>query len=96
MLSAGMRMKFLGTVSKINYDGKLIVRGSFAPNPRDRIVDNRNKPVGQVGRVFGPVDSPYILVRPNGKGGMLSLIGKQVYIEEVTYNAKGKRRDRRN
>lgn len=91
-----MRMKFLGTVSKINYDGKLIVRGSFAPNPRDRIVDNRNKPVGQVGRVFGPVDSPYILVRPNGKGGMLSLIGKQVYIEEVTYNAKGKRRDQRN
>jgi RNA-binding protein len=88
-------MKLLGVIQDITYDGRLVVRGTFAPYPRARIVDNRNKPLGQVRRVFGPVDSPYVLVDPTGKNSLLGTVGKQVYIEEVEQYAKGKRRDRR-
>ncbi len=89
-------MKFLGMIQDITYDGKLVVKGSFAPKPREMVVDNRNKPLGQVRRVFGPVDSPYVLLDPTGSNSLLAAVGKQVYVEEVEYNAKDKRRDRRN
>ncbi len=90
-----MIMKFLGAIQEISYDGKLIVRGAFPPRPRDGVVDNRKKKLGQVKRVFGPVDSPYVLIEPTGNSTLLTSIGKQVYIEEAEDYAKGKRRDRR-
>jgi RNA-binding protein len=92
----GDKMKLLGVIQDVGFDGKLIVRGAFAPGPRERVVDNRSKPLGFVRRVFGPVDSPYIIVEPAGKSNLLAAVGKQVYVEEVGYYAKGTRRDRRN
>jgi RNA-binding protein len=88
-------MKLLGVIQDITFDGKLVVRGAFAPYPRERVMDNRSKVLGQVRRVFGPVDSPYVMVEPTGKISLLGTVGKQVYIEEVEQYAKGKRRDRR-
>jgi len=88
-------MKFLGSVQEVNFDGKLIVRGSFAPQLRSIVVDNRQKPVGKVARIFGPVASPYVSVEPIGGSSLLSAIGKQLYVEEVDINAKTKGRDRR-
>ncbi|NLI74525.1 MAG: hypothetical protein GX369_07135 [Euryarchaeota archaeon] len=89
-------MKLLGVIQDITFDGRLVVRASFAPWPRDRVVDNRNRPLGQVRRVFGPVDSPYVMIDPTGRDSLLGAIGKQVYIKEVKHYAKGKRRGRRN
>jgi rRNA processing protein Gar1 len=88
-------MKLLGVIQDIACDGKLVVRGTFIPGPRDRIMDNRSKLLGYVRRAFGPVDSPYILVEPTGNSSLLASVGKQVYVEEVDQYAKGKRRDRR-
>ncbi len=88
-------MRFLGTIQEVSFDGKLIVRGTFTPQPHNRVVDNRKKRLGQVKRVFGPVDSPYVIVEPTGKDSLLATLGKQVYIEEVEEYGKGKRRDRR-
>jgi len=88
-------MRLLGLIQDVTYDGRLVVRGTFAPRTRARVVDNRNKPLGQVRRVFGPVESPYVIVDPTGKNTLLGAVGKQVYIEEVEQHAKGKRRDRR-
>jgi RNA-binding protein len=88
-------MRLLGVVQDIGFDGKLIVRGALTPGPRDRVLDNRSKPLGYVRRVFGPVDSPYIMVEPAGNSNLLTAVGKQVYVEEVGQHAKGKRRDRR-
>lgn len=88
-------MKLLGVIQDIGFDGRLIVRGTFAPGPRDRVLDNRSKPLGYVRRVFGPVDSPYIMVDPAGRSNLLAAVGKQVYVEEGGHYAKGKRRDRR-
>ena len=88
-------MKFLGEVQEVTYDGKLIVRGLFAPQPRELVVDNRNKPLGRVIRVFGPVSSPFVSVAVSGDQSLLSAVGKQVYVEGVEDRGKGgKRRDR--
>jgi len=87
-------MKFLGEVQEVTFDGRLIVRGVFAPQPRDTVMDNRKKPIGRVVRVFGPVAGPYISVEVSGGQSMLSAVGKQVYIEGVEDRGKGsKRRD---
>jgi RNA-binding protein len=88
-------MKLLGVIQDISFDGRLIVRGAFAPSPRERVVNNRNKLLGSVQRVFGPVDAPYIMVEPAGRSNLLAAVGKQVYIEEAIRYDKGKRRDRR-
>jgi len=87
-------MKFLGEVQEVAYDGKLIVKGVFAPQPRDAVLDNRKRPIGRVVRVFGPVAGPYVSVEVPGGQNLLSAVGKQVYIEGVEERGKGsKRRD---
>lgn len=93
-MKIGERMKFLGTVEEIAFDGKLIVRGAFAPRLRAKVVDNRKRTLGHVRRVFGPVDSPYISVEPAGGQSMLAILGKQVYVEGVEEYGKGKGRNR--
>jgi RNA-binding protein len=88
-------MQFLGKVQEVTFDGRIIVKGSFAPLIRSRVVDNRNKIVGKVLRIFGPVDSPYVAIAPTGDFSLLSAIGKQVYVEGVEEHGKTKGRDRR-
>jgi len=85
-------MRLLGEVQEVTFDGKLIVRGVFAPQPRDRVMDNKKKPLGRVARVFGPVKAPYISVEVSGGSNLLSAIGKQVYIEGVEEHGKGDKR----
>lgn len=88
-------MRFLGEVQEVSFDGKLIVKGVFAPQPREMVTDNRRRPVGRVVRIFGPVAAPYVSVEVTGKDSLLSAIGKQVYIEGVEERGKGgKRRGR--
>jgi RNA-binding protein len=88
-------MRLLGEVQEVSFDGKLIVRGAFAPQPRETVVDNRRRPIGRVVRVFGPVAAPYISVEVTGDKSLLSAMGKQVYVEGVDDLGKGgKRRGR--
>jgi len=88
-------MKFLGEVQEVGFDGRLIVKGVFAPQPRETVMDNRRRPIGRVVRVFGPVAAPYVSVEVTGEQSLLSAMGKQVYIEGVEERGKGgKRRSR--
>jgi rRNA processing protein Gar1 len=88
-------MKFLGEVQEVSFDGKLIVKGVRAPQPREMVTDNRRRPIGRVVRVFGPVTAPYISVEATGDTSLLSAVGKQVYVEGVEELGKGgKRRSR--
>jgi RNA-binding protein len=88
-------MKLLGSVQEVTFEGRLVVRGSFAPPIAATVTDNRMRPLGRVARVFGPVASPYVSVEPMRGQTLLSVVGKQVYVEEVEPNAKAKGRDRR-
>ena len=88
-------MNYLGEVQEVTFDGKLIVKSVLAPRARDRVVDNRRRPIGRVVRVFGPVSGPYVSVEVSGEDSLLSAIGKKVYVEGVEERGKGgKGRDR--
>ncbi len=85
-------MRFLGEVQEVTFDGKLIVKGVFAPRARERVTDNRQRLIGHVLRVFGPVAGPYVTVAVTGEQSLLSAIGKQVYVEGVEELGKGSKR----
>jgi rRNA processing protein Gar1 len=87
-------MQFLGNVQEVTVDGKLVIRAAFTPKLRDMVWDNRKRLLGRVVRIFGPVDSPYVTVEPAGDTSLLSIAGKQVYIDGVDDHGSGKQRER--
>lgn len=85
-------MEVLGVVEEVTCDGRLIIRCSSVPNVGSTVFDRREKRVGTVDKVFGPVDSPYASVSP--EGGTAG-IGTETFYRGNKQNAKGKRRNRR-
>jgi len=80
-------MRRLGVVDNIAYDGSLVVRAGFAPAREASVVDRRKRALGRVARVFGPVAEPFVSVRPQAPPG-LSVIGTEVFVEEVDHARK--------
>ena len=74
-------IKRLGVVENVAYDGSVLVRSQFAPHLGARVVDKRNRPLGKVAKVFGPVKEPFASVRPAGKVP-LSVLGSDVFVSE--------------
>jgi RNA-binding protein len=87
------RIKLLGTVQEIAFDGKYVVRATFAPNIGMNVVDNRKRVIGRVKRVFGPVNTPFVSIEPVDNYRLPDVVGKQVYVEGVDEDAKTKRRN---
>ena len=88
------RMKRLGVVENVAYDGSVVVRSEFAATPGTRVVDKRQRALGRVVKVFGPVKEPFAAVRPDGKVA-LSLLGSDVYVSEGDHAKQEGRRGRR-
>lgn len=87
-------MRRLGVVENIAHDGTVLVRSEFAPSRGTDVLDKRNRALGRVVKVFGPVREPFAAVRPSGAVS-LSLIGAEVYISEGEHARKEDRRGRR-
>ncbi len=83
-------MQLLGNVQEVTVDGRLVVRATFTPKLKEAVFDNRKRPLGRIVRIFGPVGSPYVTVEPIGDAGLLSAVGRQVYIEGVENHGKQK------
>ena len=81
MASEVGHIKRLGVVENVAYDGSVLVRSQFAPHLGARVVDKRNRPLGKVAKVFGPVKEPFASVRPVGKVP-LSVLGSDVFVSE--------------
>lgn len=74
-------MDYLGKVAGLGYDGNILVRGDFAPRHNQKVMDNAKRLVGRVARIFGPVSSPYISLRPpKDHRPSLDIMGKDVYV----------------
>lgn len=58
------------------------------------VIDKRNRPVGRVVRVFGPVKEPFAAVHPSAPASP-SLIGADVYVGEGKHAHEEDRRGRR-
>ena len=85
-------MEKLGVIEEITCDGRIIIRCSDLPELGDTVFCNNEK-IGSIGRIFGPVDEPYVSVNPvgktrAGKGSMTFFMGRK-------RDAKNKRRNRR-
>ena len=86
-------MDFLGVAEEVTSDGKIIVLGVTAPEIGDPVFDARQRRIGSVKRVFGPVDGPYVSVVPVDKMLLTNISGKKVYFEGATSYGKNKRRN---
>lgn len=86
-------MDFLGVAEEITSDGKIVVRGVTAPEVGDPVFDPKQKRIGSVKRIFGPVDSPYVSVVPVDKSVLTNISGKKVYFEGATRHGKNKGRN---
>ncbi len=59
-------MKRLGRVLRITSKGLILVKTDIAPPIETRVLDSKGRLVGWVYDVFGPVKSPYVLIKPSG------------------------------
>ena len=84
----------LGVVENIGHDGSLLVRSEFTPARGADVMDKRNRPLGRVARVFGPVKQPFTMVRPSVPA-VPSLVGADVFVGEGEHAHEKDRRGRR-
>ncbi len=63
-------MRRLGVVENIAHDGTVLVHAEFAPSRGADVRDKRNRPLGRVVKVFGPVREPFAAVRPIGPASL--------------------------
>ena len=82
-------MKRLGTALHA-VQNKLIIQseqivGSETDIPRTNswVVDQKRTRVGKVFDIFGPINHPYIIVRPNREVDAAAHVGKKLYIDEA-------------
>ena len=57
----------------------LIVKANRMLNPGSHLVDVRNQPVGRVVDVIGPVNAPYLLVKPGKGANVQKLVNRELY-----------------
>ncbi|MDJ0269662.1 MAG: hypothetical protein NXY59_03760 [Aigarchaeota archaeon] len=56
------RLYLLGTLMRVNGD-KALVAAKNIPRLSDKVVDAKAREIGYVSNVFGPVKSPFVIVR---------------------------------
>ena len=89
-------MQFLGEVETITNDGKIVVRAVNTPEISNTVYDSRERKIGTVKRVFGPVDNPYVTVAPTVKDDLNGLLNKETYFRGENKDGKNKGRRGRN
>ncbi len=77
-------MRPVGIVRGTNPRGEVIVRSSGRERVEagDRMFDRRRRPIGIVKRVFGPVRSPYVCIRPKKGVDARDLKDAEVYRDD--------------
>lgn len=88
-------MEFLGSVEEVTCDGRLIVQCRSLPDIGDPVFDRREKRIGTVNRIFGPVAEPYASVAVSQGNGPVSG-NTELFFKGRNQNGKGKGRNRRN
>ena len=92
-------MRSIGKVVNFSSSGSIVVKGTVAPRIGSIAVDKRSTPVGKVVRITGPVDGPYLIMKPLGDypGGLMRLLGHPVYLgqEPQRRHREGGRRPQR-
>lgn len=78
-------MEPLGKVVNFSPKGSLIVKAVRAPSAGQTVVDRKQRPLGRVLKVTGPVAGPYVIVAPvrDLEGPMNRLLGTEVFLQSA-------------
>ncbi|MCK5592890.1 hypothetical protein E3J74_08305 [Candidatus Bathyarchaeota archaeon] len=87
-------MQRIGRVLHISSNRNMILKAENLPRIRDRVVDEKLKPVGTVLDIFGPVSSPYVSVKTE-MGDLHRLVNRVLYSIPSPESKKVKRRRRK-
>ena len=73
-----------GNIIHIDNRGNLIARSRKTPKEGAKVMDKRRAILGVVALVFGPVERPYLVIRPNREieRRMLSLVNEEVFMND--------------
>lgn len=81
-------MRKLGVVLHVSTRGDLILKrdrsNSSLPRIDSIVVDKKLNKIGMIKDIFGPVDSPYISVKPYKKAinELRALVGEKLYVKD--------------
>ncbi|MDR1404460.1 MAG: hypothetical protein LBJ20_02680 [Candidatus Methanoplasma sp.] len=90
-------MEFLGVTDGISDNGTIVVIGTEdIPDTGDPVFDSKERRIGTVKRIFGPVEGPFITVAVCDTAVLKNVKGMELYTRRRTQNGKDKRRNRRN
>ncbi len=77
-------MKIKGKIETVSDNGDLIARFPQIPQIGASVFDNKNKLIGKVGWIFGPVEDPYVEIKPEiDPKNRLTMIRERIYVEEI-------------
>jgi RNA-binding protein len=62
-----MKLKKIGTVSHVSKSGFIVVKAKELPKIGSEVCNRRLEKIGYVYDIIGPVNSPFILIRPKDK-----------------------------
>ncbi|MGC8568936.1 MAG: H/ACA ribonucleoprotein complex subunit GAR1 [Nitrososphaeria archaeon] len=74
-----MALKRIGTIMHLTKSNNVVIRAEDIPDINSVVYLKNKVELGRVIEVFGPVSSPFILVKYSGKAKVES--GKEVYVE---------------
>lgn len=85
-------MRVLGKPSHISSQNHIIVRANFPPSIGSHVVTDSNSPIGKVIDVFGPVESPFVSIKPFGSVSPSIILEQTLFIKEVFAKKSRKKR----
>jgi RNA-binding protein involved in rRNA processing len=74
-------MKLIGVVSHISKSKKIIVKAENIPKLNSETFTEEKEPIGIVIDIMGPVNNPYISIKPFIKENLERFLNKKVYVK---------------
>ncbi len=84
----GRFLRVLGKPSHISSQNHIIVRTSSPPGIGSRVVNESNSLIGKVIDVFGPVDKPFISIKPSSSVDPYKILEQTLFVKEEVLKKK--------
>jgi rRNA processing protein Gar1 len=81
-------LRILGKPSHISSQNHIILRASFPPSIGAQVVNESNSIIGKVIDVFGPVDKPFISIKPSSSINPSAILEETLFIKEAAAKKK--------
>ncbi|MEW6593186.1 MAG: Gar1/Naf1 family protein [Candidatus Hadarchaeota archaeon] len=87
-------MRLLGKVLHLT-GREIIVKGEKTPKLGITAVNSKNRTIGRIYEIFGPINSPYISIRPASglsRKDLEGLVGSDLYMGETHAGRRSEKR----